>query len=99
MADEHGPLEPELAYDVYEVVGIPVQACVLGRIVGGKLGAACAHMVEQHGAEPRLESRGHETPHVLVAAEAVGEDHGAVASAVHMHVIAFDRRHSRSPGR
>jgi hypothetical protein len=46
-------------------------------------------MIEQHDPEFVLEGGRDEAPHVLIAAEAMREDHGALAVAANLHVIAL----------
>jgi hypothetical protein len=54
-------------------------------------------MVEQDGFEIGPECRLDEAPHVLVAAEAVGEYHGLVAGAVDVDVVSNYRSHCTFP--
>jgi hypothetical protein len=53
-------------------------------------------MVEQHNPEVLLELRRYEPPHVLIAAETMGEDHGPVAGTMKVHVVPFDYAHDGS---
>jgi hypothetical protein len=75
VADEDHPLEPEIPEDREDVVGVPLERAVPGRAVGREVRPAGADVVEEDGAVPVLERRSDEPPHVLVAAEAVGEHH------------------------
>ena len=54
MADEDGVAQAELAADLDQVVGIPRQRGVFGRIIGRQVRSAGADMVEEHG--PEIES-------------------------------------------
>ena len=90
MAHEDGVLQVQFASDLDHIVGIAGKRRILAGIVGRKIGAAGADMVEQHDLEVPFELRRHEPPHVLIAAEAVGEDHGSVAGATDVHVVPFD---------
>jgi hypothetical protein len=57
-------------------------------------------MVEQHGAEIRLEGRRNEPPHVLVATEAMGKHHSAFTAATDLHVVPMlDRHLTTTPAR
>ena len=69
------PSHIQRAAEFDHVVGVAVERGVLLRVVGREVGAAGADVVEQERAELALEGGSHEAPHVLVAAEAVGEDH------------------------
>jgi len=52
-------------------------------------------MIEQDHAVVGFERRRHEAPHVLVAPEAVGEDHRAAVPATrNLHVVALENAHS-----
>ena len=82
-------LQAELAADLDDVVGISVERCILRRVVGGEIGLPGADMVEQHGPEIRLEGRRDEAPHVLIAAEAMGEDHRRLARPSHLDVVSL----------
>ena len=75
VADEDHVAQLQLAADLEHVVGVALQRVVLAAVVGGEVGAAGADVVEEDDAVVVLERRRDEAPHVLVAAEAVGEDH------------------------
>jgi hypothetical protein len=46
-------------------------------------------MIERHDSEILLECRRDEAPHVLIAAETMREEHGAVAAPTHLHIVAL----------
>jgi hypothetical protein len=72
----------------------PCQARILIAVIGGEVRTARAHMIEQDSPEFAFECGGYEPPHVLVATEAVSEQHGPLAGAADLYVIAFeDLRH------
>ena len=81
MADEDGVLQVQLSADLDHVIGIAGQARIFGPVVGAKVRAAGADVVEQDSAEILFERGRHESPHVLVATEAMGEHHRPLASA------------------
>ncbi len=75
MTDEDRRSGGELIQQFVDVVRISVQRVVLRAVVGRQVGLAAADVVEAQSAEPLLEGRCQQAPHVLVAAEAMGEDH------------------------
>ncbi len=75
VADEDHIGQVELAADLQHVLGVAPQRPVPVRVVGRQVRAAGAHVIEEHHLESVLEPGSDEPPHVLVAPEAVGEDH------------------------
>ena len=88
MTNEHHIANLKSPADIKDVLGIPFQAPVPGLAVGVEIGLAPAHVVEQDNAVIVLEGRGDESPHVLVAAEPVGKEHGPTATAEDSDLIA-----------
>ena len=94
--EDHVP-QVELGADVEHVVGVALQGGVAHGVVRREVRAAAAHVVEADHAEVVLERGGDEAPHVLVAAESVGEDHGpAVGPSGLAHVAAGHCLHGRT---
>jgi len=89
VADEHDVFERELAADREHVVHVAVEPFVLRAIVGASVRAAVADIVEEHDSVVVLEGGRDEAPHVLVAAEAVREEHRLRAAAGDLHVVAL----------
>ena len=52
-----------------------------------------AHVIEQHDLEVALELRRYETPHILVAAEAMSEHHSPVTAPTYMDVVSRHHIH------
>src|SRR3954451_10257284 len=77
MADEHRIPKLQLAADLDDVVGIAFKGGVSSLGKRAEVGPAGADVIKKNGPEPVPESGFDEAPHVLVAAEAMGEDHGA----------------------
>jgi hypothetical protein len=75
--------------DFQQVAGVAVQRAVLLAVVGLQVREAAADLVEQHGAIARGEVRREQAPHILVAAEAVGEDQGGWTVAGDLDVVAL----------
>ena len=93
MADEHGVLQLQLPPDFDDVLGIAGQRRVLSVIISRKVGTSGADVIEQHDLEVAFECRRHEAPHVLVTAEAMRENHGALALSAHMDVVSCQDVH------
>ena len=87
MADEDHRSGREGVEDLEQVVGVAMQAAILGAVVGGQVGAAAADQIEGKGAETILVGRREEAPHGLVAAEAVREYHGCRSGTRDTHVV------------
>jgi hypothetical protein len=47
-------------------------------------------MVKEHDLEVPFELRRHEPPHVLIAAEAVSENHGPASGTTNVHIVSFN---------
>ena len=91
VADEHDVRQVERVADLQDVVGVAAQVAVAVGVEGPEVRPAGADLVEQHDAVGGLEGRRDEPPHVLVAAEAVGEQH--------RRPVRVARRRSRCYGR
>ena len=76
MPHEDHVVEVELVDDRQDVLGVAVERGVSFLVVGGRVRTAGADVVEEDHAEVPLEGGRDETPHVLVAAEPVREQHG-----------------------
>ena len=79
---------------------VAVERRVALGVVRREIRLARAHVVEEHDAVVVLEGGRDEPPHVLIAAEAVREEHGLRAVAEHVHVVAgpdcsIHRRHRK----
>ena len=85
----------ELGDDLEEVVGVAVERAVLLRIVRGHVGVAGADVVEEDGAVPLRIGGREPSPHVLVTAEAVPEEHGGGAGPLDADVVPFPDGHHR----
>ena len=95
MADKDAMGDIKLMANLPEVVGIAVQGGVSARIIGAQVRAAAADVIEQDDAISVSEGRPDEAPHVLVAAETVGEHHRPTTlGAARAHVPAGDRIHA-----
>src|SRR5215217_5677252 len=90
MSDEHRVLQLKSTPDLHHVVGITLEPSVFRRLLSGEVRSASADMIEKNDAEVRFEGASHRGPHVLIAAEAVREHHGARARARDVHVIAAE---------
>ena len=75
VADEDHLLQIELAADFEHVGRVALERAVPGPVVGGQVRLASANVVEEDDPVLVLEGGRDEPPHVLVAAEAVGENH------------------------
>ena len=89
MTDEHGVFQPQLTADLDNVLGIAGKHRILSMVIGREVGASRAHMIEEHDFEIVFKFRGHEAPHVLVATEAVGENHSPLALPTDLDVISL----------
>lgn len=89
MPDENASGHARRSGDLDDVVRITLERAVTRRIVSGRLGAAGPGMVEQERLEPVLEGRSDEPPHILVAAEAVGEHHRSPGYAADPRIMAL----------
>src|SRR5829696_2284056 len=87
MADKDRTLNPELVADLHQVAGIAVECRIFLRAENRGVGAPMPDMVEEYKPVVFLERRGHETPHVLIAAIAVREDHGLLAAAAYPDIV------------
>ena len=88
MPDEDDIFQPELFADLQHVTRVSVEGAVLRSIVRREVRSAGADVIEEHDPIRVLEGRCHEAPHVLVAAEAVREEHRLVAAARDTNVVA-----------
>ena len=77
-----------LTADFDQIVGIPDEGGVAGGIVGGQVGLARAHVIEEHQPKVVREGRRHKAPHVLITTESMSEHHGAGALSRHRDVVA-----------
>ncbi len=75
VPDEDHVAQIELAADLEHIFRISRQRAVLRPVVRTQVGPTCPDVVEEHDSVLRLESRRDVPPHVLVAAEAVCEQH------------------------
>jgi hypothetical protein len=99
MADEDTAFHGQFTAKSDDVVGIALEGCIIDGIIGPEIGPARTDMVEKDDAMIGLEGRRHEAPHVLVAAEAMGEHHGGRAAAAHFGVVPLQSRHRGIPCR
>jgi hypothetical protein len=81
--------EIEFLADLDEIIGITLEVGIFIAAISGKVGAAGPDMIERHDSEILLECRRDEAPHVLIAAETMREEHGAVAAPTHLHIVAL----------
>jgi nucleotide-binding universal stress UspA family protein len=88
MPDQHGAAEVEGQADVEEIGRVSIERGVARRIVRAQVRSPRPDIVEQDDAILVGERRGHEAPHVLITAEAMGEDHRRFALAKDLHVVA-----------
>ena len=93
MADEHAAGDVERPTDLDQIVGIAVEAGIFAGIISGKVRPARTDVIEQHREMVGLESRRDEAPHVLVAAEAMRENHGPMAGSGRYDMIAGNNSH------
>ena len=80
-------LRPKLPADLHDVVGIALEQRVFLGVVSSQVRTPRADMVEQDRAEVRLERRGHEAPHILVAAKPMREHHRFGATAGLLDIV------------
>ena len=99
VADEdHGAGGAAGVEDLQHIFGVAVQAAVPGAVVGAQVGAAAAGEVVGKGAVAVRESRGHEAPHGLVAAETMCEHHRRRAVAGDAYIIPGNDGHDTLGG-
>ena len=95
MPDEDRIGHLERPADLQHVGGVALEAAVASGIVRGKIRGARAHVIEENHPVVGLKRRRHQAPHVLVATEPVGEDHGApVQTPADLDVVATDNVHA-----
>jgi hypothetical protein len=87
VADEDDVAQIERGANVEHVLRVAVEAAVAFGAVLTEVGLPRADVIEEDDAVVVLERRGHEAPHVLVAPEAVGEQHGLRAPPRYLHVV------------
>lgn len=87
MADENTVPNIQFFRDQDQVIGKAFQAGVTGGIIAAQIGPPGAHEIKQDDLERILEGRSHEAPHVLVTAEAMGENHRARARAADFYIV------------
>ena len=87
MTDEHSVLQAQFAANLDDVLGVAGKRGILCMVVGRKVGASGTDVIEKHHFKFVFEFWRHEAPHVLVAAEAVGENHSSVAVSTHLDVV------------
>ena len=85
----------ERVADVEHVLRVAVERRVALGVVRREVGLARADVVEQDDPVVVLERGRDEAPHVLVAAEAVGEQHRLRAARRNADVVAGDNGHER----
>src|SRR5581483_1760132 len=90
MADEDGISQAKLAADLDHVVSVSGQSRILSFIVRSQVRTTCSYVVKQNDPEIRLERWRDKPPHVLIAAEPMGEHHRFLAGAPNIYIIAFD---------
>ena len=96
VADEDRTVDVQRTQDRQDVLGVAVQRPVALGIEGRVVGMAVADVVEQDHAVLVGKRRPDEAPHVLITAEAVGEDdRRTVGPAVDGDVVAAERVHAR----
>ena len=91
VADEDHVVQIELVANVEHVLRVALERCVALGVVRGEIGLSRADIVEEDDAVVVLERRSHEAPHVLVATEAVCEEHRLRALPEHLYVVATER--------
>src|ERR1700760_3057741 len=96
MPNKDSIFQPQLAANLHHVPGIAGQRRIFGAIISREVRTAGADVVEQHDLEIVLKLRRHEAPHVLVAAETMGEHHAPPASSAHVHVVPGQYVHASS---
>ena len=94
VPDEDHLADAELVDDLVQVVGMAVQRVVLGGVVRGEIRHPASDQIEGHDPVAVGEGRRQQAPHALVAAEAMGEDHGRRPLARHADVVALLYVHS-----
>src|SRR5215217_5624497 len=97
MADEDDVLQVQLTADRQHVVGIALEGAVLRLVKGDGIRLSVPNMIEEDDLVAILEGWRDEPPHVLIAAVAVGEDHGLLAAALNLNIVAAENGgHGRS---
>jgi hypothetical protein len=87
-------LEVQLAADRQDVVRIALKGAISDLVEGGLIRLAVANVVEENDPVAVLEGRGDVAPHVLVAAIAVGEEHGLLTLAGNLNIVSLkNERH------
>ena len=95
VANKNGILQVQLMDDFDQIVRIACEASILLRIVSRRIGAARANLIEQNRAKLAREGGSDVTPHILVAAIPVSENHGSWATALNSDVVSNLSRHLR----
>lgn len=79
MPHEDGVPKPDLAAGLQDVPRVALEGAVAAPVIRREVRPARADVVEEDDPMLVREGGSHEAPHVLVAPEAVGEDHGLAA--------------------
>jgi hypothetical protein len=87
MTDEHGILQIQFPPNLDGVLGVAGKRRILSVFVGSEVGASSPNVIKKHNFEIVFELGRNETPHVLIAAEAVGENHSPVAVTTNADVV------------
>jgi len=95
VAHEDRRARRHVADDLEQVVGVALEARILRGVVGIEVRLAGAHQVEGHHLVAVREPWRHESPHVLVAPESVGEDDGRRSGALDPDVVSMVDVHGR----
>src|SRR4051812_7210878 len=94
MPDQDDVVEIECRSNLDHVGGVTVQRRILGGVVCREIRVARADVIEEHDVVAIDESRHDVPPHVLVAAEAVGEHHRLTGwISEHVDVVAAPHIH------
>ena len=91
MPDKNGILQVKFTTDIDDIIGVTSKRGVFRFAVGLKVGAACTDVIEQDSSEIMDEGGFYITPHVLVAAKTVSEDHRFLTRTPNTDIVSRDR--------
>ena len=87
MTDKDDVAEIECMNDLQHIPRVSVQFSVARRVVRGEIGLSRSDVIHENYAIITLEFGSDKSPHVLVAAEPVGEHHRLCAAAEDFDVV------------
>src|SRR5579884_4254260 len=94
MANKNNGREIQLVADLEHIIGVTFEPRVLIGTVCTEVRVPRSHVIEKDGPVVGTELRFHKTPHVLVAAKAMREQHRRFPGTAVNDVVAFSYRHA-----